>query len=192
MPFNTTTGRSVSVTEVGEPVTLGLYGRAQPQGAVTALTGETVVDKAGRFIVRVAPGEYFPYLANSRGVRMAVDARKQPPVVVKEGETTTYNMLITPEIKPEEKLQGGTKAHRRLVDEAVRSDGANSRSNSASSITPSTKPSYGACSCASWLPSAARPCRNCAPSLTEPQKARYCAGWDSPCGRSATHGLCRL
>jgi beta-lactamase regulating signal transducer with metallopeptidase domain len=107
-----TTGRSVSVTEVGEPVTIGLYGPAQPQGAVTAPTGETVVDKAGRFTVRVAPGEYFPYLANSRGVHMAVDARKQPPVVVKDGETTTYNMLITPEVKPEERL----KAARKLVD----------------------------------------------------------------------------
>ena len=68
--IDTTTGRSVSVTDAGEPVTLGLYGPAQPQGAVTAPTGETVVDKAGRFILRVAPGEYFPYLVNSRGVHM--------------------------------------------------------------------------------------------------------------------------
>ncbi len=107
--IDTTTRRSVSVTEVGEPVTLGLYGPAQPQGAVTAPTGETVVDKAGRFGVRVAPGEYFPYLVNSRGVHMAVDARKQPPVVVKDGETTIYNMLITPEASPAEKRQAARK-----------------------------------------------------------------------------------
>ena len=30
---------------------------------------------------------------------MAWDTRKQPPVVVKDGETTTYNMLITPRFR---------------------------------------------------------------------------------------------
>ena len=70
------------------------------------------VDKTGRFILRAAPGENFPYFVNTRGVRMAWDTRKQPPVVVKEGETTTYNMLITPEVSPEEKL----KAARKLVE----------------------------------------------------------------------------
>ena len=34
---------------------------------------------------------------------MALDPRKQPPVVVKDGETTAYDMLITPEASPEEK-----------------------------------------------------------------------------------------
>jgi hypothetical protein len=43
---------------------------------------------------------------------MAWDTRQQPPVVVKEGETTSYNMLITPEVSPEEKL----KAARKLVE----------------------------------------------------------------------------
>jgi hypothetical protein len=70
------------------------------------------VDEAGRFTMRAAPGENFPYLVNTRGNRMAWDTLKQPPVVVKEGETTTYDMLITPPITPAEKLA----AARKLVD----------------------------------------------------------------------------
>jgi hypothetical protein len=67
------------------------------------------VDKTGRFTLRAAPGENFPYFVNTRGVRMAWDTRQQPPVVVKEGETTAYNMLITPEVPPEEKLKDARK-----------------------------------------------------------------------------------
>src|SRR6202040_821325 len=52
------------------------------------------------------------YFVNTHGVRMAWDTRKQPPIVVKDGETTIYNMLITPEVPPEEKL----KAARKLVE----------------------------------------------------------------------------
>ena len=37
---------------------------------------------------------------------------QQPAVVVKEGETTAYNMLVTPEVPPEERL----KAARKLVE----------------------------------------------------------------------------
>ena len=67
------------------------------------------MDKTGRFILRAAPGENFPYFVNTRGVRMAWDTRQQPPVVVKDGETTTYNMLITPEVSPAEKRQAARK-----------------------------------------------------------------------------------
>jgi hypothetical protein len=43
---------------------------------------------------------------------MAWDTREKPAVVVREGETTTYDMLITPEVPPEEKL----RAARELVE----------------------------------------------------------------------------
>jgi hypothetical protein len=43
---------------------------------------------------------------------MAWDTRTQPPVVVKEGETTAYNMLITPPVPPDEQR----KAAQKLVD----------------------------------------------------------------------------
>ena len=54
------------------------------------------VDSAGRYTLRAAPGENFPYFVNFRGDRMAWNTTKQPAIVVKEGETTEYNMLVTP------------------------------------------------------------------------------------------------
>src|SRR5947199_10144844 len=91
---------------------LGLFGPSQPAGPVISPIQLAAVDKTGRFTLRAAPGENFPYFVNIRGVRMAWDTRKQAPVVVKEGATTTYNMLITPEVLPEERL----KAARKLVE----------------------------------------------------------------------------
>jgi hypothetical protein len=90
---------------------LGLVGPSQPAGRAISPLRLAAVDETGRFTLRAAPGENFPYFVNIRGVRMAWDTRKQPPVIVKDGETTTYNMLITPEVPPEERL----KAARKLV-----------------------------------------------------------------------------
>jgi beta-lactamase regulating signal transducer with metallopeptidase domain/5-hydroxyisourate hydrolase-like protein (transthyretin family) len=109
---NTVTGQTVSFSERGEPIMLGLYGPSQPAGRVISPMRLAAVDKTGRFILRAAPGKNFPYFVNTRGVRMAWDTRQQPPVIVKEGETTSYNMLITPEVPPEEKL----KAARKVVE----------------------------------------------------------------------------
>jgi beta-lactamase regulating signal transducer with metallopeptidase domain len=99
---NTVTGRPVSVSERGEPIKLGLFGPSEPSRLAA-------VDKTGRFVLRAAPGENFPYFVNTRGARMAWDTRQQPPVVVKDGETTSYNMLITPEVSPAEKRQAARK-----------------------------------------------------------------------------------
>jgi beta-lactamase regulating signal transducer with metallopeptidase domain len=107
--INTATGQTVSVTERGDPIMLGLYGPSQPAGKVISPLRLAAVDRAGRFTLRAAPGENFPYFVNTRGVRMAWDTQKQPPVVVKEGETTAYDMLITPEVPPEEKLNTARK-----------------------------------------------------------------------------------
>ncbi|MEK6261845.1 MAG: M56 family metallopeptidase [Planctomycetota bacterium] len=109
---NTATGDSVSVSESGEPIMLGLVGPSQPAGRAISPVRLAAVDQTGRFTLRAAPGENFPYFVNTHGVRMAWDTQKQPAVVVKEGETTTFNMLITPKVPPEEKL----KAARKLVD----------------------------------------------------------------------------
>ena len=106
---NTVTGQSVSVSEFGGPIMLGLVGPSQPEGRAISPVRLAAVDQTGRFTLRAAPGENFPYFVNIRGVRMAWDTRKQPPVVVKEGETTTYNMLITPEVSPEERLTAARK-----------------------------------------------------------------------------------
>jgi beta-lactamase regulating signal transducer with metallopeptidase domain/5-hydroxyisourate hydrolase-like protein (transthyretin family) len=109
---NTVTGESVSVSDQGQPIALGLYGPSQPAGPVISPARLAEVDQTGRFTLRAAPGENFPYFVNTHGVRMAWDTREQPPVHVREGETTSYNMLITPEVSPEEKL----KAARKLVE----------------------------------------------------------------------------
>lgn len=102
---NTATGQPVAVTEKGEPLMLGFYGPSQTHGWATSPVRLAAVDDDGRFVLRAAPGENFPYFVNIHGVRMAWDTRKQPPVVVKEGETTNYDMLITPEVPPAEKLK---------------------------------------------------------------------------------------
>ena len=57
---NTATGESVSVSEAGDPVLIGLFGPSEP-------ARRAAVDKTGRFILRAAPGENFPYLVNTRG-----------------------------------------------------------------------------------------------------------------------------
>ncbi len=102
---NTATGQPVTVSEGGEPIMLGLFGPSQPAGRGVSPVRLAEVDEAGRFFLRAAPGENFPYFVNTHGDRMGWDTRQQPPVVVKEGGTTTYNMLITPAIPPEERLK---------------------------------------------------------------------------------------
>jgi hypothetical protein len=49
---------------------------------------------------------------NIRGDRMAWDTTNQPAVLVTEGKTTEYNMVVTPEVSPEERI----KAAGRVVD----------------------------------------------------------------------------
>jgi hypothetical protein len=60
---------------------------------------------------------HVPYFVNTRGVRMAWDTRQPPPVVVKEGETTVYNMLITPPASSGEKLNAARKLVVTLSDQ---------------------------------------------------------------------------
>ena len=88
---------------------LGLFGPSQPPCTVISPQRMAAVDKSGHFTLRAAPGENLPYFVNTRGVRMAWDTQKQPPVVVREGETTIYNMLITPEVPPKDKLATARK-----------------------------------------------------------------------------------
>ena len=49
------------------------------------------------------PGGELPLLRESPRRSHGMGHEKQPAVVVKEGETTRYNMLVTPEVPPEEK-----------------------------------------------------------------------------------------
>jgi hypothetical protein len=107
---NAVTGQPIAISDGGEPITIGLWGPSQPRGRVViSPTPLATVDSTGRFVMRAAPGENFPYFVNTHGNRMAWDTQKQPAVVVKAGETTTYNMLITPTIPSGEKLTAATK-----------------------------------------------------------------------------------
>ena len=64
---NTATGESVTVSENGKgPIMLGLYGPSQPPGRAISPLRLAAVDKTGRFILRAAPGENFPYFVNTQ------------------------------------------------------------------------------------------------------------------------------
>ncbi|AMV18287.1 M56 family metallopeptidase [Planctomyces sp. SH-PL14] len=107
--LNTATGAPVTKTDRGDAIALGLMGPSQPDGRAIHPARLALVDEAGRFTLRAAPGENFPYLVNTRGDRMAWDTQKQPAIVVKAGETTSYDMLVTPPVPEEEKLKEAQK-----------------------------------------------------------------------------------
>jgi 5-hydroxyisourate hydrolase-like protein (transthyretin family) len=80
----------------GTPILLGLFGPSHPTGPMNMVPAQlTSVDAEGRFTLRAVPGENFPYLVNETGDRMPGNTQQQPPVIVKEGQTTEYDMLIT-------------------------------------------------------------------------------------------------
>lgn len=106
--LDTATGEPVAESR-GQPIMLGLTGPTHPQGKVRSPTRLTSVDADGKFTLRAAPGDNFPYFVNIRGDRMAWDTLKQPPVVVEEGKTTVYDMLITPQVPPADKLASARK-----------------------------------------------------------------------------------
>jgi len=41
---------------------------------------------------------------------MAWNTTDQPAIVVKAGETTKYDMLVTPEVSPEARLESGSES----------------------------------------------------------------------------------
>ena len=109
---NAATGEPIAVGNGGHPVAIGLFGPSRPLGKVISPTRMATVDRAGRFRLRAAPGENFPYFINLHGDRMGWDTTQRPAVVVRDGETTVYNMTVTPEIPAPERL----RAARKLID----------------------------------------------------------------------------
>lgn len=102
----------ITTTEAGEPIMLGLLGPSQPAGRAIRPQRLAAVDSEGRFTLRAAPGENFPYFVNYRGDRMAWNTSRQPAVIVRNGERTAYDMLVTHEPSPEERRA----AARKLLD----------------------------------------------------------------------------
>jgi beta-lactamase regulating signal transducer with metallopeptidase domain len=109
---DTSTGQALTIGNGGEPIALGLIGPSQPLGKAISPSRVATVDRDGRYTLRAAPGENFPYLVNLRGDRMGWNTTEQPAIRVREGETTDYDMLVTPEIPPAEKM----KRARKVVD----------------------------------------------------------------------------
>ena len=110
---NTATGESVSVSESGGPIMLGLFGPSQPPGPVISPVRLAAVDGSGRFVLRAAPGENFPYFVNTHGVRMAWDTR-QAAAGRREGrgDDAPTTCSSRPRLPPAERL----KAARKLVE----------------------------------------------------------------------------
>lgn len=109
--LDTTTGKTITSTDNGErrkvPIRIAWFGPAQSQGKsyYQSPLSTVRVDDTGRFLIRAAAGENFPYFLNLNGERMAWNTKTQPAVVVKEGETVIYDMLVTPPVSEEQKLK---------------------------------------------------------------------------------------
>lgn len=115
---NSKTTERMSLTKKGDKIKIGLFGPSRPMSRVINPTGLAIVDTDGRYRIRVAAGDNFPYFVNTHGDRMGWDTQRKSPVVVTAGKTTTYDMLITPKLTPDEKL---AKAQR-VIDALPKDD----------------------------------------------------------------------
>jgi beta-lactamase regulating signal transducer with metallopeptidase domain len=114
---NTATGEPVASSEEGDPIRIGLFGPGHPpRKGVISPQGLAMTDDEGRFTIRAAEGDNFPFLVNTRGERMAWDTQEQAPIVVKEGETVAADILIVPEKTPAEKIAAARKIIAGLSD----------------------------------------------------------------------------
>ncbi len=104
-----TTGKPVVRIEQGERVRIGLRGPSRPMGQETLV----MVDDDGRFRLRAAAGENFPYTLNLHTDRM-LWTREAKPIMVAEGET--IDCVITQEVRKtgDEKMAEARKVFARL------------------------------------------------------------------------------
>ncbi len=109
--INATTGQAILATEYGESIGLGLIGPSLPYGRSLTPKRLAELDSEGHYRLQAAPGANYPYLFYG-SMALVPDTQQQPPVIVKEGETTTYDLSITPEVLPEQRLQTA----RQIVD----------------------------------------------------------------------------
>jgi beta-lactamase regulating signal transducer with metallopeptidase domain len=99
-------------------IAIGLFGPSYPGRTKVILPLQLArVDDEGRFRLRAAAGENFPYLVNTHGERMAWDTKKQAAVVVQDGQTVNYDMLIEPEATDEEKMNAAAEVVARMPKE---------------------------------------------------------------------------
>jgi beta-lactamase regulating signal transducer with metallopeptidase domain len=103
--YNTASGEPETVTEEGRPIVVGLIGPSWPNASGHLAE----VDGQGRFRLRAAPGENYPYLINKHGSRMSWDTKQQDPVIVVEGQTVETEITVTPPATAEEKMAAARK-----------------------------------------------------------------------------------
>lgn len=106
---NTKTGQPLVRTERGDRVGLGYYGPSRNQGRVISPKILAEVDDHGRFRMRAAAGNNYPYFHNTHGDRMAWDTMKKSPVVVKDGAETEITLTFTPKKTPDELIADSRK-----------------------------------------------------------------------------------
>ena len=102
---NAKSGKPITVGNGGEPIELGFHGPSYPARKPTLPRRTAVADSNGHYSMRAAPGDNFPYLINLAGDRMAWNTKNQAAIVVKAGETTAYDMLVTREATSAEKMK---------------------------------------------------------------------------------------
>ncbi len=115
--LNSRTGQAVMISDNGlnELITLGFYGPSQPPGRHSQQSEQiAVVNDDGKFTMRAVPGKVYPFLYDTHGDRMPSTTLTQPPVIVKDGETTTYDMFITPQ-PPTQHVVGAGKIIEQLA-----------------------------------------------------------------------------
>lgn len=115
--INTDTSQPIAFNPEGERIALGLYGPSRPAGRLLHQHRLAEVDDEGRFRMRAAAGENYPYFYNLRGARMAWDTKKLPPVIVVAGKETPCVMEFTPERTPEQKMEVANRILESLPEE---------------------------------------------------------------------------
>ncbi|MCA9170727.1 MAG: carboxypeptidase regulatory-like domain-containing protein, partial [Planctomycetales bacterium] len=95
--------RRLGREEIPMHISLGHYGPAYPrQARMMSSMPIALVDAEGRFRMRVAPGENYPYVVNTQADRMMWDTLEQSPVVVESGKTTTIELRLKLPIQPDD------------------------------------------------------------------------------------------
>ncbi|TWT31546.1 M56 family metallopeptidase [Blastopirellula retiformator] len=115
--IDTSTGEPIAQNQSGKPLLVGLFGPAELSSQLASASVLATVDPQGRFQMRAAPGDNFPYVFNMHADRISWDTEKQPPVIVKAGETTHYDLTITPAVLPEEKVKAAEALIARLPED---------------------------------------------------------------------------
>ncbi len=103
------TGDPVVFHESKQRVVVSVYGPATPKRDLIGGWQMAVVDDDGRFRIRVAPGENYPYTVNTQSERMSWDTDRQPPIAVPDRGVARCFIKIKVRRTDEEKMVDARK-----------------------------------------------------------------------------------